>query len=46
LTYHNYVVSDLVVSSLVFRVLENIGINRELDDDTCCFGARCEGKRD
>ena len=46
MTYHNYAVSDLVISGLVFRVLENIGINRELDDDTCCFGARCEGKRD
>jgi hypothetical protein len=46
LTYHNYVVPDLVISSLIFRVLQNSGIGRELDDDACCFGARCEGKRD
>jgi len=46
LTYHNYVVPDLIVSSLIFRVVENSGIGRELDDDACCFGAGCEGKRD
>ena len=45
-TYNNYVVSDLVVSGLIFRVIENGGIGRELDDDACCLRARCEGKRD
>jgi len=45
-TYHNYVVPDLVVSGLILRVIENSGIGRELDDDACCFRAGCEGKRD
>ena len=45
-TYHNYVVPDLVVSSLIFWVLENGRIGRELYDDSGCFGANGEGERD
>jgi hypothetical protein len=39
-------VSNLVVSSLIFGILKNGGIGGELDDDTGCFGARGERERD